>query len=127
MSNSVLLVDDNYLARMMLGSIIAETRPDWTVSEAQNAEDALQRIDANRDGFDVIFIDVGLPGMNGLELASKIRENGVTSALAVVTANIQKPVREKAEALGAAFIEKPLNAETLVDFFSKVDKLEEKS
>lgn len=121
LSKNILLVDDNYLARMMIGAIIAELRPQWTVTEAENASEAMQRINASGIGFDAILIDFGIPGMNGLELAAKIRESGIAAPIAMVTANIQKPVRDKAKSLGAAFIEKPLKAEDLLEFFLMMD------
>ncbi|MEO5338308.1 MAG: response regulator [Magnetospirillum sp. WYHS-4] len=117
MSKSVLLVDDNRVARLMLRMVIAELRPDWTIAEAQNGEDALAM--AARDRFDVLLVDVGLPGMSGLEVAARLKEHFPDSALAMVTANIQKPVRDRAAALGAAFIEKPLRPETLLEFFTR--------
>lgn len=122
MSKSVLLVDDNRLARMMMTSIIAETRPEWIVTEVNSAEAAIELLEDGNRSFDVILIDFGLPGMNGLELAAKITSNGNAAHIALVTANIQNPVRKRAEALGATFIEKPLNAEAVVAFFSKADE-----
>jgi len=120
-NKTVLLVDDNRLARMMLSSVIAEARSKWSVVEVHNAEDALEQIEAKTGNFDVILVDVGLPGMDGLELVSRIRKNNQTTAIAVITANIQTPVRERAEAMGATFIEKPLKAQALFEFFEKVD------
>lgn len=119
MSKSVLLVDDNRVARMMLRLVIAELRPDWTIAEAQSGEEALAW--AKGKAVDVLLIDMGLPGMNGLEVAARFRASHPDAALAMVTANIQKPVREKAAALGAAFIEKPLRPETLLAFFGSLE------
>lgn len=112
---------------MMLSSVIAEARSEWSVVEVHNAEDALEQIKSKTEHFDVILVDVGLPGMDGLELVSRIRENNQTTAIAVITANIQNPVRQRAEAMGAVFIEKPLKARALFDFFARVDNQEEKS
>ena len=119
MSKTVLLVDDNRVARMMLRLVITELRPEWTVSEAASAEEALEI--AKDKAFDVLLVDVGLPGMSGLDLAAKLHDIYPAAHIAMVTANIQKPVRDKAAALGAAFIEKPLKPEALLNFFTSLE------
>ena len=119
MSKTVLLVDDNRVARMMLRLVIAELRPDWVISEAASAEEALDI--ARGSTFDVLLIDVGLPGMSGLDLAVRLRETFPGAGIAMVTANIQKPVRDRAAAIGAAFIEKPLKPDALLAFFASLE------
>lgn len=119
MGKSVLLVDDNRVARMMLRLVIAELRPDWKIAEAQSGEDALAL--AARESFDVLLIDVGLPGMSGLDVAARMKERFPEAAIAMVTANIQRPVRDRAASLGAAFIEKPLKPEALLEFLTKAE------
>lgn len=68
----VLLVEDSehvrYFAQQLLGDL------GCSVSEASNAREALNLIDSG--DFDLIFSDVVMPGMSGLELASRVREAG---------------------------------------------------
>jgi CheY-like chemotaxis protein len=116
---SVLLVDDNRVARMMMRLVIAELRPDWRVTEAQSGEDALALADT--ETFDILLLDVGLPGMSGLDVAQHMKGRFPGAAIAMVTANIQKPVRDRAASLDVAFIEKPLKPEALLRFFNKVE------
>ena len=116
---TVLVIDDSRMARMILRSVIEELRPEWTVVEAANADDALAEAEARPP--DTITLDIGLPGMSGLELAAKLRQLYPSAAMAVITSNIQKPVRERALALGAAFIHKPLEAGELVAFLSQTE------
>ena len=67
----IMLVDDHYLVRMGLTSIIA-LEPDMTVcAEAATGEQAIAMFGAKRP--DVTLMDVRLPGMNGLETMQAIR------------------------------------------------------
>jgi DNA-binding NtrC family response regulator len=107
---SVLIVDDERtLARAMkafLGEAgyDAETTPD--------AEQALVALDRLRP--DVVFTDVRLPGMNGIDLLKRIREFDPTVAVIVMTAygSIEQAV--EAVKLGAFdYIKKPIDLEEL--------------
>lgn len=120
MNMTVLMVDNSSIARMTLHAVISDLRPEWTIVEADDAEEALALAEGRT--FDILLIDVGLPGMNGLDLAALLRKRYPSAVMAMVTANIQKPVRDKAAALGAAFIEKPLTGESFVRLFGEVEK-----
>ncbi len=122
MSKTVLVVDNSRVARLTLHAVISDIRPQWTVVEAGAAEEALAAADGRH--FDVLLIDVGLPGMNGLDLAAESRLRCPSAVMAMVTANVQKPVRERAAALGAAFIEKPLRGESFVRLFDEMERHE---
>lgn len=68
----VMLVDDHYLVRMGLASIIA-LEPDMTVcAEASTGEQAVALFQAHRP--DVTLMDLRLPGMSGSETTHAIRE-----------------------------------------------------
>jgi DNA-binding NarL/FixJ family response regulator len=67
----IMLVDDHYLVRMGLASIIA-LEPDMTVcAEASSGEQAQSLFRAHRP--DVTLMDLRLPGMNGAETIQAIR------------------------------------------------------
>ena len=119
MSKSLLLIDNSRVARLTLRAVISDIRPQWTLTEAGDAEEALAIVEGRQ--FDVLLIDVGLPGMNGLDLAAELRLRYPAAVMAMVTANVQKPVRERAAALGAAFIEKPLNGHSFVRLFEEIE------
>jgi CheY-like chemotaxis protein len=119
-SKTLLLVDDSQMARMTLSAVISKLRPEWTVVETTSAEDALA--EAAAQTFDIMLVDMGLPGMDGMELTAKMKAAYPSTAFAIVTANIQNPVRNRAQELGATFIEKPLKPRALLDFFIEVEK-----
>jgi DNA-binding response OmpR family regulator len=70
MSKHILLVDDDALLRRSLAFNL--TQADYRVSTAANAEDALAL--ARQDAPDLVLLDIGLPGMDGLEALRRFRE-----------------------------------------------------
>lgn len=122
MGKKVLLVDDSTVSRMLLRGLIREKRPDWEISEARNAEEALDKV--REQPPDLVTLDIGMPGMSGLELAVKLKEACPAAQMAVVTANIQNTVRRKIQGLGILFvavIEKPATAEAIEQMLFFVD------
>jgi CheY-like chemotaxis protein len=71
----VLVVEDEYLVRdMMVRDMIVHelTRAGFEVLEAANAEDAMALL-PKAERIDLLFTDIKLPGMDGWQLAEKIR------------------------------------------------------
>ena len=68
---NVLIVEDNLTFRHALAEILQSQFPDMVIAEAGNGVEAFERIqDFNPD---LIFMDVRLPGENGLEITRKIK------------------------------------------------------
>jgi CheY-like chemotaxis protein len=100
----ILVVEDNE----DVGRYSTELLQDlgYSTRRADNARQALALIDADRSAFDVVFSDVIMPGMNGVELATIIRERHphlpviLTSGYSSVLAeNAPSGVRADSEAL----------------------------
>jgi CheY-like chemotaxis protein len=116
MPHQVLIVDDSKLARMVIVSAFRRLRPDWGLTEAVNAEEALQVI--SEGAVDIALVDFNMPGTNGLELVSRIRTVKPGMPVAVVSANVQDEIIARARELNAAFVAKPLTDEALGAFLS---------
>ena len=67
---SILLVDDEPKNLQLLGNILKDQG--YLFEFATNAEEALEWV--NYTSFDLILLDVMMPGMNGFEVATKIKE-----------------------------------------------------
>ena len=116
MQHKVLIVDDSKLARMVMASAFRRIRPEWVVTEATNAGEALSAIAAG--AVEIALIDFNMPDTDGLELVAKIRELHPTMPVAVVSANVQDEIITRARELNAAFVPKPLTDEALGAFLS---------
>lgn len=78
----LLLVEDDVMVAsgMKLGLTDAGYTVDW-VGSGERAEQALER-----DSFDLAIVDIGLPGLNGLELTQRLRERGLAMPVLILTA-----------------------------------------
>ena len=116
MKRTVLVVDDSKLARMVVKSILAKTKPDWQVAEAANAREALELLTARN--VDVALIDFNMPDHDGLWLAAEMRAKNTDMPIALLSANAQDAILARARELDVSFVEKPLSEEALAAFLS---------
>ena len=116
MPHKVLIVDDSKLARMVMASALRRIRPDWELTEATNAEEALGAI--SEGSVDIVLVDFNMPRIDGLELIARIRQTHPTLPTAVVSANVQDEIVARARELNAAFVAKPITDEDLDAFLS---------
>lgn len=79
---NVLIVDDHPVVRRGLIEIMKE-EPDLTIAETADAREALRKI--KQEHFDLIVLDLDLPGMSGLELLKEIRHETDRSRVLVLS------------------------------------------
>jgi CheY-like chemotaxis protein len=115
-NQTVLIVDDSRLARMMIRAFIEAKHKDWTIIEAADSQEALEKSSGQQ--CDVISIDYNMPGMNGLELATLMKERFPSAKIAIFTANAQDSIRNQAVAQGLEFIVKPITEDKVAGFIS---------
>src|SRR6202012_4986729 len=113
----ILIVDDSKLARMAVAKLLSGLRPDWTRVEAANAVEALDQ--AEKASIDLALLDFNMPDRDGLHLAKDLQASKPGLPIAVVSANHQKEVVDRALAIGAEFLSKPLTEEALRTFLIK--------
>jgi CheY-like chemotaxis protein len=116
---TILLIDDDPDCRMLVKDAIADSKVRNTVFEVSNAEEGLQFLkreaqfsDAPRPG--LIYLDIEMPGINGIELLKKIKEDPDLRHITVVmmTGVSDEEQLRKAAAAGAnSYTIKPANAE----------------
>ncbi len=107
--DSMLIVDDSKLARMIIRGFASESLPDMEIVEAANGEEALEI--SNGKQFTVMTIDYNMPGINGLglELAQKLKDVSPNAHISLITANIQVSIQKRTEEMKINFIPKPIN------------------
>jgi two-component system phosphate regulon response regulator PhoB len=117
----VLLVDDDAALRVIYRFNL-ET-DGVSVVEAADGETALARIDEQQELPDVVLLDVMMPGLDGWDVAARLRADPRTRDLPIifVTARAEEEARRRGEALGASgYLVKPLNPAFLAD---EIDRL----
>ena len=109
--SSILIVDDEAGVRASLGGVLRDEG--YEVDAVDSGEACLERV--RRRPFDVIVLDIWLPGMDGLATLAKLRERNVPAEVVMISGhgNIESAVR--AIKMGAFdFVEKPLSLEKTV-------------
>lgn len=115
---TVLVVDDSRVSRMMTRQFILNKYPDWNIVEAATGEDAIEKLNGLSPV--VVFMDVNMPGMGGIAAAEKITSQFPSLKIVLQSANIQDAIRTKAAAMGAAFLEKPINEARIHNFLTEL-------
>jgi len=111
----VLLVEDQKINQMLARTLIE--RAGHSVTLAENGQEALDAV--THHGFDVIFMDMQMPVMDGLEATRRIRESERTSLRArhfiiAMTANAMATDRVACQEAGMdSFLSKPFKADEL--------------
>ena len=71
--------------------------PRYELTGVEDGLDALARLNADSDRYDVIIVDQKMPHLTGVELVSAIRERGIPGKIIVVSAHISSEIREAYE------------------------------
>jgi len=114
MGYKILIVDDSKLARMAVNKVLNALHPDWMRVEVSNADDAVRSVEQASP--DIALLDFNMPGRSGLDLAAELRKLKPRMQVAVISANHQQEVINRAHALGTSFLAKPITEETLRTF-----------
>ena len=108
----VLVVDDEPVIRRLLGRILA--KQGYGVRTAEDAETALEAAIGHPP--DLILLDIGLPGMDGLELCRRLRAHDRTRTLPIILLTGHRAVDDIVAGLDAGaddFLGKPFEAAEL--------------
>ncbi|MDF2793266.1 MAG: putative two-component response regulator [Pseudomonas orientalis] len=71
-TSTILVVEDDAIVRMLIVDVLEEL--EFTVLEAADAAEALAQVEKTDQVIDLMMTDVGLPDMDGKQLATKVRE-----------------------------------------------------
>lgn len=71
-TSTILVVEDDAIVRMLIVDVLEEL--EFRVLEAADAEEALKIVQDSAVAIDLMMTDVGLPDMDGKQLATKVRE-----------------------------------------------------
>lgn len=112
-----LIVDDESPAREELRFLLDECEGTQVVGSAATAEEALVLLDSVR--YDIVFLDIRMPGIGGLELAARLQDRADGPRVIFTTAHPDHAV--EAFGLSAAdYLLKPLSVERLNEAINRV-------
>lgn len=112
------LVDDDADEQWIFNTALNAVDPTIELSRAANGQDAIRQLASSSSQPDVIFLDLNMPVMNGLECLRRLKSDpglsGIPTIMYSTTADPQ--TISQSRAMGAEdFITKPYNFEELVD------------
>ncbi|WP_413375844.1 response regulator [Alkalihalobacillus sp. 1P02AB] len=117
----LLIVDDEEIERKGMEVILKKNFSDIVIEQAKNGKKAVEMVQNNR--FDLILMDIKMPGMNGLEAVEKISELQPQSKCIMVTAYDTFEYARKAIQLGVKdYLIKPSKASEIVETIGRVLK-----
>jgi two-component system nitrogen regulation response regulator NtrX len=109
--SAVLIVDDEAGVRGSLGAVLRDEG--YAVDAVDSGEACLDQV--TRQPYDVVLLDVWLPGMDGLATLERLRERRVDAQVIMISGHASVEAAVRATKLGAFdFIEKPLSLEKTV-------------
>jgi DNA-binding response OmpR family regulator len=112
---NILLVDDNRNLVTALSHGLREAMGKTiSVAVCFRGSDALSMLATQR--FDVVIIDFNIPGVSGLELINKIRQDHRETIFVLTTAYGTDALEEEVHRFGIGYITKPIRLSLLVQF-----------
>ncbi len=109
----VLLVEDSFAIRDAFTILLEESG--YRVLPAADGPEALELAAGDRP--DLVLLDMGLPGMDGLEVVRRLKADPATAKVPVLAITGRDDARSRRDALDAgcaAFILKPVNTHALL-------------
>ncbi len=108
----VLVVDDDPAVRKSFDRVL--TGKGYAVITAENGEEALHKLAEEK--YDLVYSDIRMPGMSGLEVAEKIRARRPWTPVVIITGYGTDIAEERAKAAGVSkFLHKPLSPAMIED------------
>lgn len=110
---SVVIVDDHSVVRAGLRFILEAEDEVEIVGEAGNADEALEQISRHRP--DIVFMDLTLPGVGGIELTRRVRRDYPDTRVIILTLHQEEQYfREALQAGASGYVVKGSRPEDLI-------------
>ena len=114
---TAMVVEDEKVTNELLSSTFGNFFSE--VKSAFNGEDALKMYKTYEP--DVIFVDIIMSGMDGIELSRKIREINPSQIIIVISAsNDIKKISESIEVGVNSFIQKPIDTNKIIELLNNI-------
>lgn len=120
-STDVIIIEDNELLRDSLKEAINKSSSIRCENTFNSGEAALDFIEKEELVPDIILLDIGLPGMNGIEVIPELRKLSPTSKIIIITIHDDDENVFKAICAGASgYLLKDLSSDKIIESISEV-------
>lgn len=116
---NILVVDDMKMMKMVVSNYIKKTAKETVkIFEASNGKEALDIV--HKEKIDLIFTDITMPVMNGIEFAEQMKKENLEIPFVIVSAQKNQQDIMKGMALGAVdYITKPYKKDKIAKVMDK--------
>jgi DNA-binding NarL/FixJ family response regulator len=115
----ILIADDHAIVRKGLVQILLEEFPIVEVIEVSNGNEVLEEV--NKQIWDVILLDISMPGRNGIETLKQLRANGIKAPILMLSMHSEEQYAVRVLKAGASgFLNKQSATEELLTAIHKV-------
>ena len=116
---SILLAEDNIVNQKLATTLL--TKAGYQVTVANNGREAVDRFSAAPESFDLIFMDVQMPELSGIDATKEIRSRGFDKIpIIAMTAYAMKGDSQKCISAGMDdYIPKPIKREIIFEMVNK--------
>lgn len=114
-----LIADDHAIVRKGLAQLLREEFPDAQIQEASNSNQIIEK--AREAIWDIILMDISMPGRNGLETLKQIRDMGIKAPVLVISMHPEQQYAIRVIKAGASgFLNKDSATDELIAAVHKV-------
>jgi DNA-binding NtrC family response regulator len=120
----VLVVDDDSVVGHSINRVLTEQG--FQVREALSGPEALDEL--GHQQYDMVFTDLRMPGMDGLDMAARMKKSHPQLPVVVITGYGTEASEQKARDLGVAgFLHKPLSPQSIIENAERVMREQEET
>ena len=112
----IAICDDEKQLRSILRQKIAANSGDIKITEFSDGSELI----SSKERFDIIFLDIEMPKLDGMETAAKLREKGVSSLMIFLTSH-EEFVRDAFKVKAFRFLPKPVNDKELYEALNEAE------
>ncbi|EFH85829.1 response regulator receiver protein [Ktedonobacter racemifer DSM 44963] len=113
MRKRILVVDDDQVLRSLIQELLEEEA--YEVDTAIDGVDALDRLDHQRNVYDVILLDLTMPRLNGLQFLQKVQAQDPTLLRSIIALSADKETLQQSACMGIGnTLKKPFDPEELL-------------
>jgi len=115
----VLVAEDDDINRLYLTTILK--RENWVIDEASDGFQAVEMTD--RRHYQMILMDVSMPGLDGIQAARRIREKNTTTPILAITAHGLQDLNDDFRDAGMdEVLRKPISEDNLIRVIKKLTR-----
>jgi CheY-like chemotaxis protein len=113
MKKRIFIVDDSQPLRFLFQKLLEEEA--YEVDTAIDGLDALEQLHHQRNVYDVLLLDMTMPGMNGLQFLQTVQQQGLISLRSIIALSGDEEALQQAACMGIyGILKKPFDLDALL-------------